>query len=254
MSSTYGSRTETLHPVQQAAIQAIHYDASTKITIKFKSNWWTRLCSIKGGQAATDLPIRVCVYLSPEFGTENVPTVLLCSYTWGQEAQKMASLVNRDTSSKELEQLLRHNLALLHHSYIDRSSGKPYMFEGMLRIIQDKYDGFHAYDWCGDSSVSGAFAYFGPEQFRHFYPKLVRPAGNGHMFLIGEACFANHAWVSGSLDSSYRVLLQLLYKLIAQGLVSPHVLSELKVPWGQPDEIPEEVLEWQMYLTLVTSR
>ncbi|KAJ5372592.1 hypothetical protein N7517_004598 [Penicillium concentricum] len=239
----------TLRPGQQAAIQSVHYDASTKIAIKFKSAWWTRYCQIQGGQASTDLPIRTCVYPSPETNSEAPSRVLLCSYTWGQDAQQMASLIGSDTGGSELEQLLRHNLALLHQNYVDPLSGRPFGHEKMLRIIQDEYEEYHAYDWYSDPCASGAFSYFGPEQFRHFYPELVRPAANGHMFLVGEACSAHHAWISGSLDSAYRGLVQYLHKLIAEGRVAPHVLHELQASWGALDEIPGEVLEWQMYLT-----
>ncbi|OJJ42138.1 hypothetical protein ASPZODRAFT_20736 [Penicilliopsis zonata CBS 506.65] len=202
---------ETLRPGQRAAIQSVHYDASTKIAIK-----------IQCGQASTDLVIRTCVYPSPEGG--QTCTVLLCSYTWAQDAQQMASLVQGDPD--KLARLLRHNLALLHKDYMDGVHGRVFGYDKMLRIIEDEYEDLHAYDWYADPHASGAFAYFGPEQFRYFYPELVRPAAHGHMFLVGEACSAHHAWISGSLDSAYR------------GRCG-----------GGLQEIPADVLEWQMYLT-----
>ncbi|KAJ5354278.1 hypothetical protein N7541_006842 [Penicillium brevicompactum] len=246
-----------LRPGQQAAIQSVHYDASTKIAIKFKSAWWTRFCQIEGGQATTDLPIRTCVYPSTRSGIEQQSTVLLCSYTWGQDAQQMASLIGSKVdgaSGKNLEQLLCHNLALLHQHYLDPFSHEPYGYVRMLGMIKSEYCELHAYDWYSDPSVSGAFAYFGPEQFRHFYPELVAPAADGNMFLVGEACSAHHAWISGSLDSAYRGLIQYLYKLIAEGRVQPIVLQKLQATWGTLEEIPEEVLEWQMYLTRLAAR
>jgi hypothetical protein len=122
----------------------------------------------------------------------------------------------------------------------------------MLSIIDDEFEEYHAYDWYGNPSISGAFAYFGPGQFRNFYPELVRPAAKGHMYLVGEACSAHHAWISGSLDSAYRGLIQCLYKLIGEGRVAPGVLSKLQEAWGELDEIPERVLEWQAFLAQTT--
>ncbi|RAO65211.1 uncharacterized protein BHQ10_001223 [Talaromyces amestolkiae] len=249
-----------LSPGQKAAVQSIHYDASTKIAIRFKSAWWRKYCNIQGGQATTDLPIRVCVYPSAsstssatEGEEEDTPTVLLCSYTWGQDAQQLASLVNSKSESarRELKQLLTHNLTLLHQEYLDAASGLPYGYARMLHIILDEYDSFHGYDWYSDPACSGAFAYFGPGQFKNFYPELVKPAANGHLFLVGEACSAHHAWISGSLDSAYRALLQLLYKLKYQGRLGPDVLERLQTVWGTLDEIPPEVLEWQAFLAMV---
>ncbi|KAJ5630178.1 hypothetical protein N7528_003835 [Penicillium herquei] len=238
----------TLRPGQRAAIQSVRYDASTKIAVKFKSPWWTRYCQIQGGQASTDLPIRTCVYTSPDTDSDEPSRVFLCSYTWAQDAQQMGSLVGGGVEGNELAQLLCHNLALIHEGYIDPRSGAPFGYTKMLNIIQAEFEEYHAYNWYSDPCASGAFAYFGPEQFRHFYPELVRPAANGHMLLVGEACSAQHAWISGSLDSAYRGLTQYLHKLIAEGRVPPYVLHALQAKWGTVDEISREDLEWQMYL------
>ena len=62
----------------------------------------------EGGVAKTDLPLRVCVYPSYNLkdyipGKIEKPGVLLCSYTWSQEAQRVASLINRDSPEGETE-------------------------------------------------------------------------------------------------------------------------------------------------------
>ncbi|KAJ5766299.1 uncharacterized protein N7511_003915 [Penicillium nucicola] len=246
-----------LSPGQRTAIQNVHYDASTKIAVKFKTAWWTKYCQIRGGQASTDLPIRTCVYPSSGTNTEDVSTVLLCSYTWGQDAQQIASLTGQDSDGarkKELEHIVHHNLALLHQSHTDSFSSRPYGYRRMLKIIQNEYVCLHAYNWYDDPSASGAFAYFGPGQFRHFYPELVSPAADGHMFLVGEACSAHHAWISGSLDSAYRGLMQYFYKLIIEGRVGRGVLDKLKEAWGPLDEMSEEMLEWQAILAHLARR
>ena len=38
-----------------------------------------------------------------------------------------------------------------------------------------------------DDFSSGAFAFFGPGQFRSLYPHLVRPAADSRFHIVGEA-------------------------------------------------------------------
>ncbi|RAH85859.1 FAD/NAD(P)-binding domain-containing protein [Aspergillus japonicus CBS 114.51] len=252
-----------LRPGQQAAVSAVHYDASTKVAIKFRTAWWTQHCQILGGQASTDLPLRTCVYPSTEPNPEGTKsgegqcTVLLCSYTWGQDAQQMASLLHPDTSTATgVADFLCHNLALLHHNYIDPATGFSYGYPRMLDIIRQAYEGYHGYDWYANPHTAGAFAYFGPGQFRHFYPELVRPAAGGRMFLVGEACSAHHGWIAGALDSAYRGLVQFLQGLVAEGRVPADALRRVRETWGaagEGEEIPEEIIAWQVFLAQMTA-
>ncbi|KAL2850679.1 hypothetical protein BJY01DRAFT_261437 [Aspergillus pseudoustus] len=228
-----------LSPGQKAAIQTVHYDSSTKIAIKFKTAWWTIRCGIRGGQASTDLPLRTCVYPS---GPEN-STVLLCSYTWGQDAQQLASLT-RSPSEAELKRLLLHNLALLHQE-CRSPSGYRHGYSDILELIQDEYESMHAYEWDSDPNTTGAFAYFGPGQFVNFYPDLISPAADGHVYLVGEACSAHHAWVAGALESACRALLQFSYKLYLQNRIPPGQLERIQQRVGDLEGIERDVLEWQ---------
>ncbi|RAL12435.1 flavin monoamine oxidase family protein [Aspergillus homomorphus CBS 101889] len=240
---------EILSAGQKAAIQSVHYDGATKMAVRFKFAWWSRYCQIQGGQALTDLPIRTCVYPS-----DPDSRVLLCSYTWAQDAQAMGSLLSSSPSSSssspdQLRRLVVHNLAVLHQGYLDPlTNGTPYGYERMQAIIDNAYDSHHAYDWARDPHTAGAFAYFGPGQFRHLYPELVKPAADGHVYLIGEACSAHHAWIAGSLDSAYRGLCQLLTKLARQGRLPPDTLHRLQRSWGELEEVAPDVLQWEAFL------
>ena len=93
-----------LRPRQHAAINSVHYDASKNIAIKFKTPWLKHFCQIEGGQATTDLPIRTCVYPSSESRMEQNSSFLLCSYTWGQDVQQMASLVKVNPHTDQASQ------------------------------------------------------------------------------------------------------------------------------------------------------
>ncbi|KAL8973868.1 MAG: hypothetical protein Q9197_001886 [Variospora fuerteventurae] len=118
--------------------------------------------------------IRNCVY--PSYNIDDPidkPGVLLASYTWSQEGQRIALLID--------------NLAQLH------SSSKA------------EYDE----DWYADPGTTSAFAYFDHGQFRNMYPYIVR--NDGTHIIIGEALSADHVWVVGALESTVRGVYQFLY-------------------------------------------
>ncbi|KAG4442373.1 hypothetical protein IFR05_002151 [Cadophora sp. M221] len=137
---------------QKEAIRAFKYDTSCKIAMRFKTNWWKK-AGIVGGEAVTDLPIRLCVY--PPYNIHDdadKPAVLLCSYTWSQDAQRIGSLIGSDGKGKsdELLELCMKNLALLHSNVISE------------REIREQLMDYHAYDWGADPNMSGGVAMFAP--------------------------------------------------------------------------------------------
>jgi monoamine oxidase len=191
------------------AIRSLAYGASCKVGMKFQTPWWMLPPhNIKqGGMGKTDLPLRVCVY--PSYNVhdmDNEPAVLLCSYTWAQDAQRIGALIKPDSpiGEEELKEVLFHNLALLH-----ATDDKPY--DVLLPFIKDQYITHHAWDWYCDPNMVGAFAYFGPGQFSNMWPEIIKP--NGWLFLIGEAASAHHAWIVGALESAVRGIYQLLEQL-----------------------------------------
>ncbi|MCJ1442522.1 MAG: hypothetical protein MMC23_003018 [Stictis urceolatum] len=205
----------------KTAIRSLRYDPSTKVGIKFKKPWWINECpvpgglgQIKGGLGKTDMPLRTCVYPSYNLddGKDN-PAVLLCSYSWGADSERIASMVNPvptngnvDTKDPKIqvekEQLLKEtmidNLARLHST--DEDS-----YAGMKDLISSLYETHHAYDWSKDPyTCGGAFALYSPTQFKNLYPNIVRPAADSRLHIVGEAASAHHAWIVGALDSSVR--------------------------------------------------
>ncbi|KAL9626692.1 MAG: hypothetical protein Q9204_007110, partial [Flavoplaca sp. TL-2023a] len=182
------------------ATRTLHYDSSTKVGIKFDKPWWITKCGIKsGGVANTDLPIRVCVYPSYNINDDpEKPAVLLCTYTWAQDATRMGSLVNTDSprGEDELKNLMLYNLARLHSNESN--------FEEMYEMIKASYITHYGFDWAMDDYSSGAYAFFGPGQFSALYPSLIRPQSDSRFHIVGEAASANHAWIVGALESAYR--------------------------------------------------
>ncbi|KAK9422887.1 hypothetical protein SUNI508_04554 [Seiridium unicorne] len=195
------------------AIRALGYGASCKVAIKFKTPWWQiHPYNINlGGVSRTDLPLRVCVY--PSYNIEkhegenwrkDKPAVLLCSYTWGQDAQRIGSLISPDTPKNEeqLKSLLLRNLALLHAN----GEGDHPDYDSLLEFLEDQYETHHAWDWYRDEHMSGAFAYFGPGQFSNMWQEIIKPNAFGQLYLVGEAASSHHAWIVGALESVVRAV------------------------------------------------
>ncbi|KUI62780.1 hypothetical protein VP1G_09904 [Cytospora mali] len=196
------------------AIRNLGYDASSKVAIKFKTPWWqlAPFSINKGGVSRTDLPLRVCVYpsyniesdLNPEWSKDK-PSVLLCSYTWGQDALRIGSLITPDSPAGEeqLKKTLLHNLALLH-------ANEHITYERLLKFLNEQYVTHHGWDWYRDQNASGAFAYFGPGQFSNMWEEIIKPNAFGQLYLVGEAASAHHAWIVGALESVVRAVYVML--------------------------------------------
>lgn len=191
------------------ALRSLNYGSSTKVAMRFNNMWWRdQPFNIKGGLAKTDLPLRVCVY--PSYNLDDPISgggVLLCSYCWSQDADRMGALIDNDGSDTEklekLKELLIHNLTLLHCK-----TGLDYDHVRELIVGKDgkNLQEMHAFDWTRNELSTGAFAYFGPGQFKDMLPDLV--STDGRHIVIGEAASAHHAWVVGALESAVRGVYQ----------------------------------------------
>ncbi|KAI0879915.1 uncharacterized protein GGS22DRAFT_198502 [Annulohypoxylon maeteangense] len=170
------------------AIRTLGYGASCKVTIKFSRAWW-----------------QVEPFNIDRFTAKKRPSVLLCSYTWGQDAQKLGSLISRRTPEDEeqLKSVVLHSLALLH-----ANDAKPY--DTLLFELQRDYVTHHAWDWYHDENMSGAFAYFGPGQFSSMWEEIIKPNAFGQLYLVGEAASSHHGWIVGALESVVRATYTML--------------------------------------------
>ncbi|KAG2147854.1 putative L-aminoacid oxidase [Suillus bovinus] len=160
-----------LYPAQIDALRCLRYDTSCKVAIRFKTPWRITRCGItKGGTSFS------VIHDDPK-----EPAVLIASYTVGQDAQRIGTLINRDSPSGEsqLKELVLRDLARLH-----ARSGITYDF------LAAQYITHHAYDWRDSPFSGGAFTVFAPGQFRHLYPylRVIRPAADGklHLMLNGD--------------------------------------------------------------------
>ncbi|KAK1756354.1 hypothetical protein QBC47DRAFT_444804 [Echria macrotheca] len=184
------------------AHRALAYGQSCKVGIKFSHAWWLhslpkehRITS--GGLGHSDLHIRTVVYPSYNIHDDpSQPAVLLVSYTWQQDAERVGALISQDSPAgeDELKKLLLRELAKLH----TETPEAELLLHEQLRDLW--YLDHYAHDWSHDAHTAGAFAFFRAQQFSTLWPRIVMPSGN--LVVAGEAASPHHAWVVGALESA----------------------------------------------------
>jgi hypothetical protein len=198
-------RTSGLNYGQKQASRSLGYGASAKVGMKFSEPWWiTKFAINKGGLGHSDLPIRTTVYPSYNLhdGDKN-PAVLLCSYEWQQDAQRIGTLISSSSNhaaalleEAPLKELVLWDLALLHAN----QTGTNLSATEVYNIISPLYIDHYAHDWYHDNNTYGAFAFFRPQQFRSMWPYIIAPSPS--VVIIGEHASNHHAWVVGALESA----------------------------------------------------
>jgi len=215
---------------QTQALRSLRYDASVKVGLKFRTRWWQELQqgpgtgSIKGGQTKTDRIVRTVVYPSYGIDDPNADAVMIASYTWSQDAQRVGGLVNgyNTVDEKLLIDLVLGDLAVLHG------------FDS-LDFLHDQLEDYYACDWHSQPFSLGAFALFGPGQFGGIYSSWGQSAAGGRLLFAGEALSEQHAWVEGALESAYWAV----YKMLC-GAGLTEKIADLKRLWGNPNYTEEE--------------
>ncbi|KAF8527728.1 hypothetical protein BDD12DRAFT_919552 [Trichophaea hybrida] len=200
------TRTTNLSYSIQQAIRSLGYGPSAKVGIKFKRAWWIHDLDEnhrieKGGLGHSDLTIRTCVYPSYNINdSKDKPAVLLCSYTWQQDAERIGAMMSSSSDHSQqlkheadLKEVLLRDLARL-HTYHGTTEDQIY------KLISDNYLDHYAHDWTHDPNTAGAFAFYRPQQFSNVWNKMIHPTGN--LIVIGEAASPHHAWVVGALESA----------------------------------------------------
>jgi monoamine oxidase len=161
------------------AIRDLHYSTSTKIGLQFRSRFWEEQ-GIRGGQTATDLPIRFSYYPSYGIG-ENGVAVMIASYTWGDDAIPWDSLNEEDRIQQALQ-----NLATIHGQQ-----------------VYDEFITGVSYSWAQNPYSGGAFTIFKSEQETELFPYLATPEGRVHF--AGAHTSLPHGWIQGAIESGIRV-------------------------------------------------
>lgn len=251
-----------LNYATKQAIRSLGYGPAAKVGIRFKSPWWIHKLGKynikKGGLGHSDLTLRTCVYPSYNINdNKSSPAVLLCSYTWQQDAQRIASLISKSPNHEQkvkdeavLKELLIRELVRLHKND-DMSEGD------LEKLIHDEYLDHHAFDWYQDPNAVGAFAFFRPQQFTNMWNKMIQPSGD--LVIIGEAASPHHAWVVGALESAVHGVHTWLTMNKARITGAKKALAELERnretnnPFiGLPPYMDKNISSWQAMLAMKT--
>lgn len=242
------------------ATRSLGYGPAAKVAIKFSRAWWIHdlgKYNVKmGGLGHSDLNSRICVYPSYNiYDDETKTAVLLCSYTWQQDSERLSSLMstNEDHAQKvkdeaALKALLLRDLARLH--------ANDDMTEAQLHdLISDSYVDHHAFDWDKDPNSAGAFAFFRPQQFTSMWGRMIWPSGD--VVVAGEAASPHHAWVVGALESVVHGLHAWLGMNVGAvpGFADAIDILENAEPGnpfvGLPPYMDENISQWHSYLGVI---
>jgi monoamine oxidase len=204
------------------AWRTLAYDDAGKIGIWFKTRWWENpdvlAAPFIGGQSSTDLPIRRCVYPSYGLDVPNAPGTMIASYTWSQDADRLASFYQSADQEEFITHVVLEDMARLHNVSVS--------------FLQDQLVEAHLWDWYSQPYSVGAYALFSPAQFSDVLPPLMRPSCKGRLHTAGEATSSGHAWVVGALNSAYRAVMEVL---AVEGRTD--LIEKMIEIWGSIDEV-----------------
>lgn len=226
-------------------IRSLSYDHATKVVIRFSKPWWNPVPhTVYGGVSQTDLPISNVVYPSWDDGPDN-PAVLMVSYSWAQDATRMASLVPDYTLVPPSKDDTIVTLCLQNLVKLWSGQPNPPTFEDLYGM----YMTHHAWAWEHDPWTGGAFALFGPGQFKNVYPRFQELLCGDKFAMCGEALSAHHAWISGALDSAY---VKMYLFLISRGRTGDLEKLKASIFGGgkgkHAEEMDEELVKWTVRL------
>ncbi|MDP4552923.1 flavin monoamine oxidase family protein [Alkalihalobacillus macyae] len=157
------------------AVRELNYVSSVKIGLEFQTPFWA---STNKGNIISDLPLRYTYGRS--LNTGSGPSIMLASYSWGQNADLWNSL----PEGKRTEEAL----------------------QGLARIYGDQvYREFTrgaSFHWGQNQFSAGCFTLFTPHQATDFSDHLYSPEGRLHF--AGEHTSPFHGWVEGAIESAIR--------------------------------------------------
>lgn len=206
-----------LSSAKLSAIRNLNYTSSTKVLLHCKDRFWERGTSdqrIIGGASLSDQITRATYYpsdhaapkspthtvnakhgkyrgLFTSFSTEQiglvagelyekpVPGVLVGSYNWGRDAQRLGAL-----RPNERAEVVLNVLENFHPEIRKNVDDHASMF----------WDNYH---W-----TRGTFCFMRSGDLRSYYHAAIRPEGRLHF--AGEHCSLDQAWIQGALVSALR--------------------------------------------------
>ncbi|KIP05274.1 hypothetical protein PHLGIDRAFT_128999 [Phlebiopsis gigantea 11061_1 CR5-6] len=231
---------EALRMLQYGPSTKIGYGPSTKIGVRFRRRWWEdeawmkeagAFGAILGGQSYSDAMSRTVVYPSFGIGEPDSGACMIVSYAWTNDALALTGIMGIESRDVLTQRILQDLVEI--HNFSPKAAAD---LEQMLAEI-------HPYSWTTDPTTMGAFAFFGPGDFKELYPAVTRPAGAGRLHFAGEVCSVRHAWVVGALEASIRAVDEVL-----RSSYSTQEAQTFEDTYGLPEGWTEELLHTQLIL------
>ena len=234
---------------QKDALRSLHYDTASKVGMKFDHPWWIKM-GIEGGLGKSDMPLRTCVYPSYNLDdSKEDSAVLLCSYSWSQDAARIGSLMKGNWEDEtELKEMLLNNLTWLHLEHAKKEDPNV-TFDDLYTKLSKSYIKHHAFDWHNHEFSSGAYGKFGPGQFSNLYCALSCPTADSRFHFVGEAVSAHHGWIVGALDSAHQAVINFLRRFNLKKYEDKLKTIDWLKP--EPDEIDKETAIMKVILGLM---
>lgn len=176
---------------KRRSIAEMHYDAATKVLLRFSKKWWEEAGAapgapaVRGGYSVTDMPNMGIYY--PSFGNESgrggEPDnggVLLATYCWADDARRWDSLHPSERGAFA------------------------------LRVVEKVHDrdlkalvtGQATQSWARDPYAFGEAAVYFAGQLSRIH--LASMTVEGRVHFAGEHTSLKHAWIEGALESAIR--------------------------------------------------
>jgi len=171
------------------AIRTIHYAASTKILLQYKTRWWEKRFPKmdNGGGITTDLPLRTIYFPPKAHNGDYEGGVVLASYTWEQDGLRWGALSNEERIT--------------------------YARNWMKLIFPESDAVFErgtSHSWYQTREFAGAFTYFFPGQWTSLYRHITQPETN--VYFAGEHASVTHGWIQGAMESALDACLSISTK------------------------------------------
>ncbi|HUG68474.1 MAG TPA: NAD(P)/FAD-dependent oxidoreductase [Pirellulaceae bacterium] len=218
-----GLTLEGFSPSKVRAIRNLGYASSTKVLLHCKQRFWESKYNIFGGASFSDRITRATYYpsdnartdaafVAPEpaaqpfipggsfapqateqsrsssaafdAGVTEQPGVLVGSYNWGKDAQRMGK--------KSLEER--------REACIDVISA----FHPEIKEFLADDDNVASIAWDQHPWAQGAFCFYQPGDMEQYYRDAIRSEGNVHF--AGEHCSLDQGWIQGALISALRAV------------------------------------------------
>lgn len=169
---------------KRRSIAEMHYDAATKVLLRFSERWWEEAGAspgapaVRGGGSVTDQPNMGVYY--PSFGAPAEGGVLLAAYCWADDARRWDSVEPSEA-----------------HAYALRVVEKVHG-----RDLKDLCTGQATQSWARDPYAFGEAAVYFAGQLSRIHLASLTP--EGRVFYAGEHTSLKHAWIEGALESAIR--------------------------------------------------